>query len=203
MHRVLTHVSGAALRRAAAGMTFAVAFVACRGAESSPETRGAGDAQTVRVAPRSASADSAAILDSLARITRTIDNDSLRFERRQHPVALGAGTTGLLTAWRAGRIVERLQVEASGDAFRTRDTYWFSNGALLGAQLELARDGRRPSVDRVWFRNRALYRWTDAEGRWLLPAARSTQYEVQMLRARLDTLLQTLARNELQRTARP
>jgi hypothetical protein len=90
-------------------------------------------------------------------------------------------------------------VDGNGGAFRTRDTYWFSNGGLLGAELSLARNGRKPTVDRVWFRNRELYRWTDAEGRHLEPAARSTQYEVQMMRARLDSLLRVLDRDDIHR----
>ena len=90
-------------------------------------------------------------------------------------------------------------MKGNGTAFRTSDTYWFSNGALLGAELTLVRSGRRPAVDRVWFRDRTLYRWTDAEGRHLESAARSTQYEVQMMRARLDSLLRVLDRDEIQR----
>ena len=90
-------------------------------------------------------------------------------------------------------------MDGNGAAFRTGDTYWFSNGVLLGAELSLARIGRKPAVDRVWFRNRALFRWTDGEGRRLEPAARSTQYEVQMMRARLDSLLRVLDRDDIHR----
>jgi hypothetical protein len=194
----LTMACHAVFPRAAAVLSLMLVLAGCRGAESEQKKRASASAEAVRVAPRSAAADSAAILDSFARIVRAIDNDSLRFERRQQPVTLGAGTSGVLTSWRLGRIWQRLHVDGAGEAFHTRDTYWFSNGALLGAQLELSRTGRKPLLDHVWFRNNAVFRWTDAEGRWLLPAARSTQYEVQMLRARLDTLLQTLARTELQ-----
>ena len=152
--------------------------------------------------PRTPAADSAAILDSFAKITHAIDLDTARFERTQKPITLGAGTPGVLSAWRAGRIWQRVHVNANGDSFRTADTYWFSNGALLGAQLELMRVGRKSAVDHIWFRDRALYRWTDAAERRLEPAARSTQYEVRMMRARLDSLLRVLERDDIVRHPR-
>ena len=153
----------------------------------------------VAAPPLAPAADSAARIDSLAKIAGAIDRDTLRLQRKRKPITLGAGTNGVLTAWRDGNIWQRLHVDGNGAAFRTRDTYWFSNGVLLGAELSLARFGGKPAVDRVWFRNRALYRWTDAEGRHLEPAARSTQYEVQMMRARLDSLLRVLDRDDIRR----
>ena len=135
----------------------------------------------------------------MATIAVAIDRDTLRLERTRRFIALGAGTSGVLTAWRDGNIWQRLHVDGNGATFRTRDTYWFSNGVLLGAELSTARVGGMPAVDRVWFRHRALYRWTDAKGRHLEPTARSTQYEVQMMRARVDSLLRVLDRDDLRR----
>lgn len=174
-------------------------LVGCARTDAPPRRAERETAAAVAAVPRTPAADSLAILDSVASITRAIDYDSLRFDRKQTPIATGAGTSGVLHAWRVGRIWQRLQVEADGDAFHTRDTYWFSNGALLGVQLELTRPGKKPALDRVWFRNGALYRWTDADGRHLNPDARSTQYEVRMMRARLDSVLRGLDRDELVR----
>ena len=173
----------------------------CSQAEPTPQPSTTA-AAAMQVAPRTPAADSAAILDSFAKLAHAIDLDTARFERTQKPVTLGAGTRGDATAWRAGRIWQRLHVNANGDSFRTADTYWFSNGALLGAQLELMRAGLKPAVDRVWFRDRMLYRWTDAAGRRLEPAARSTQYEVLMMRARLDSLLRVLEHDDIVRHPR-
>ena len=85
-----------------------------------------------------------------------------------------------------------MRVEGQGAGFRTVDEYWLDNGVLLGARLEVQRSNRRPVADRIWFRNHALYRWTDGRGRVLNTESRSTQFEVRMMRARLDTLLQRL-----------
>lgn len=171
----------------------------CSGAEKAVPAAGRVAPPAVVAPPRTPTADSAAVIDSFANIVAAIDRDTLRFRRKRKPIALGAGTSGILTAWRAGNIWQRLHVDGNGAAFRTRDTYWFSNGVLLGAELSLARLGRKPAVDRVWFRNRALFRWTDGEGRRLEPAARSTQYEVQMMRSRLDSLLRVLDRDDIHR----
>jgi hypothetical protein len=143
--------------------------------------------------------DTAAMLAAFRQLAQRIDRDTVRYESIQKPIALGAGTTGLLSAWRLGRVWQRVAVQGSGAGFRSVDTYWFSNGALLGARLEMTRGDRKPVVDEVWFRDRALYRWTDREGRHLEPDARSTQYEVRMLRERLDVLMRTLEIDEIAR----
>ena len=128
-----------------------------------------------------------------------IDADTLRFARSEHPLALGAGAAGSLTAWRDGMIWTRLRVETRGTGFQSNDNYWLRHGVLLGAQLTVQRQGKRAAVDRVWFRDRALYRWTDASGHRLNPEARSTQYELQMLHTRYDSLLHRLATDDLTR----
>ncbi len=143
--------------------------------------------------------DSAATIAGFESRIAQIERDTDRFERVDQPIALGAGTSGLLTAWRAGRIWQKLRVDGAGPAFHSRDTYWFADGAFLGARLEMLRTDRRAAVDEIWFRDRALYRWRDPSGRHLDPHARSTQYEVQMMQARLDTLLRVLSASELTR----
>jgi hypothetical protein len=55
-------------------------------------------------------------------------------------------------------------------------------------------------VDQVWFRDRELYRWTDADGRHLEAEARSTQFQVRMMRARFDSLLARLSALDAVRT---
>jgi hypothetical protein len=60
----------------------------------------------------------------------------------------------------------------------------------------MLRRDRPGEVDLVWFRDGALYRWTDPSGRRLNPAARSTQYEVQRMRARFDSLLSIVAADD-------
>ena len=128
-----------------------------------------------------------------------IDADTLRFTRSEHPLVLGAGTTSTLTAWRDGAIWARLRVETRGPGFESNDNYWLRYGVLLGARLTVLRPGRRPAVDRIWFRDMVLYRWTNASGDHLNPIARSTQYELQMLRTRYDSLLHILAADDLTR----
>lgn len=169
----------------------------CAPRETSPADAAATDRSAVAAAPSPLPRDSTATIAAFERRAAQIDRDTLRFERIEQPIAIGAGTSGLLTAWRAGRIWQRLRVIGQGTAFSTRDTYWFSNGAFLGARLETLREGRRPTVDQVWFRDRALYRWSDPAGRHLDPHARSTQYETRMMQARLDSLLGMLASAEL------
>ena len=195
-------ISNIVARNICARIVVASCAAACTTATPAPATMDTAAQAAVIVAVRTPAADSAAILDSLATISQSIDRDTLRLKRQQTAVALGAGTSGILTGWRIGRIWRRLHLDSDANAFRTSDTYWFDNGVLLGAQLELTRNTRKTAVDRIWFRNRALYRWTDAEGRHLEPAARSTQYEVQMLRTRLDTLLHTLDHDETVRRPR-
>lgn len=138
------------------------------------------------------STDSVATIAAFERRVAAIERDTARMDRTQTPLTLGAGTTGRLTAWRVGPVWRRLRVEAEGPGFRSLDNYWFSDGIFLGARLELVRPKRKPAVDVVWFRGPSLYRWTDADGRHLTPEARSTQFEVQMMRARLDSLLHLL-----------
>ena len=195
-------MSDVVARNVVVRMVFFSCAAACSAATPAPASRDTAAHPAVIAAVRTPAADSAAILDSLTTISQSIDRDTLRFERKQTAVALGAGTSGSLTGWRIGRIWRRLHLDSDASAFRTNDTYWFDNGVLFGAQLALTRSTRKTAVDRIWFRNRMLYRWTDAEGRHLEPAARSTQYEVQMLRARLDTLLRALDREEIVRRPR-
>ncbi len=140
--------------------------------------------------------DSAATIALFASRVAAIEADTILMEQTQKPITLGAGSAGLLTAWRAGPVWRRLRVEGQGTGFRTVDNYWLSDGVFLGARLEVIRPGRRPGVDEIWFRDRQLYRWTDAAERHLDPAARSTQFLVQMMTARLDSLLQVLAADD-------
>lgn len=120
--------------------------------------------------------------------------------RTEKPVSFGASTSGHVTAWRAGPVWRRLRVEADGPGFRSTDDYWLSNGVFLGARLELVRPDRATAVDQLWFRDGALYRWTDPSGRHLNPEARSTQYEVQRMRARFDSLLSIVSADDAIRT---
>ncbi len=143
--------------------------------------------------------DTVATLALYAERAAAIARDSARLQRTQVPVTLGAGITGVLHAWRAGPVWRRLRVEGEGAGLRMVDEYWIDNGVLLGARLEMQRADQRPAVDHVWFRRNALYRWTDATGRVLNPASRSTQFEVHMLRARFDTLVQHLTSRDAQR----
>jgi hypothetical protein len=136
--------------------------------------------------------DSAAMLVWFERQAAAIDTDTLRLARSARPLALGAGAAGTMTAWRDGRIWTRAHVETRGAGFQSADTYWLRNGVLLGARLSLLRPGRKPAVDRIWFRDRTLYRWTNASGERLNPAARSTQYELRTFRARYDSLFALL-----------
>jgi hypothetical protein len=177
-------------------------LLGCRPGDAPP--RAATPAATVETPPAAdpLPTDTAATIAAYeARVAR-IEQDTVAMTQTQKPIALGAGSSGLLSAWRAGPVWRRLRVEAEGAGFRTRDDYWFGDGVLLGARLEVSRPGRRPAVDRVWFRNQALYRWTDAAGRHLNPEARSTQFEVRMMRARLDTLLQRLNADDAIRSTR-
>ncbi len=177
-------------------LILALLVASCAPRETSSASAAATDGSAA-AAPSPLPRDSTATIAAFERRAAQIDRDTLRFERIEQPIAIGAGTSGLLTAWRAGRIWQRLRVVGQGTAFSTRDTYWFSNGAFLGARLETLREGRRPTVDQVWFRDRALYRWSDPAGRHLDPHARSTQYETRMMQARLDSLLGMLASAEL------
>jgi hypothetical protein len=197
--RVLERITVPGCISVRGGIAVLACAAACSAATPAPATSDSNAQGAVIAAVRTPSADSAAMLDSLTGMAHRIDRDTLRLERKQTAIALGAGTSGTLTAWRVGRIWRRLHLDSDASAFRTSDTYWFDNGVLFGAQLELTRSRRKAAVDSVWFRNRELYRWTDAEGRHLEGAARSTQYEVQMLRARLDSLLRTLDRDDIVR----
>ncbi len=140
--------------------------------------------------------DSAATLAWFGQRVAAIERDTAAVNRTEKPVSLGAGTSGLVTAWRTGPVWRRLRVEADGPGFRSTDDYWLSNGVLLGARLELMRPDRPTAVDQLWFRDGALYRWTDPSGRRLNPDARSTQYEVQRMRARFDSLLRIVSADD-------
>lgn len=143
--------------------------------------------------------DSDATLAWFAQRAAAIERDTIAMDKTQRPTSLGAGAAGLVTAWRAGPVWRRLRVEGEGAGFRSVDDYWLSDGVFLGARLEIIRPGRRATVDSLWFRDRALYRWTDPGGRHLNPDARSTQYEVQMMRARLDSLLRLVSADDARR----
>ncbi len=143
--------------------------------------------------------DSEATLVWFAQRAAAIERDTAVMDRTEKPVSLGAGTSGLVTGWRAGPVWRRLRVAAEGPGFRSTDEYWLSNGVFLGARLALARPGRPTAVDQLWFRDGALYRWTEPSGRRLNPAARSTQYEVQRMRARFDSLLSLVADDDAAR----
>jgi hypothetical protein len=176
-------------------------LVACGSHDASRTDSVAARTPAAAATPLPPATDSAATIAAFEQITAHIDRDTLRFDRVEQPISLGAGASGLATGWRTGTIWQRLRVDGDGSGFRSTDTYWYSNGALLGARLETTRTGKKPTVDQVWFRDRKLYRWRDPVGRHLEPAARSTQYEVLMLRARVDTLLRALTAPELTRQA--
>lgn len=147
--------------------------------------------------------DTAATIASFIARVAAIEADTGQMDRAELPIAPGAGSAGLLTAWRTGPVWRRLRVEADGAGFHSIDNYWLSNGVFLGARLEVVRPGRPAAVDTIWFRDRTLYRWTDPDGRRLNPDARSTQFQVQMMHARLDSLLQRLrAADAVRPTAR-
>lgn len=175
-------------------VTLVLIVVACTTTEQPPEQRVArgNTSDPVPVSPR----DTSGMLAEMARAVRTIERDTAGMEVTQRPVALGAGTHGLVTGWRTGPVWRRLRVENEGPQFTSVDDYWLSNGAFLGATLTVHRPKQRAAIDSVWFRNGSLYRWTDAAGRTLNPDARSTKYLVQMLQARRDTLLQILSAND-------
>ena len=172
-------------------------LVGCSKAPAPPTVRQS-SAVGVRAEPPAAD-DSAATLAWFERQAVAIDADSLRFTRRELPLRLGAGAAGSLTAWRDGMIWTHLHVETRGAGFQASDNYWLRNGVLLGARLTVLRPGRRPAIDRIWFRDRALYRWTNASGEHLNPKARSTQYELRMMRTGYDSLLHLLAADDLTR----
>jgi hypothetical protein len=186
-----------------AGLALAAIALAagCTGAERSPRSRATAPDSifAIAVAALPPASDSVATLAALQLRADAIEHDSARFDVVATPLALGAGANALVTAWRLGNVWTRVRVEGEGAGFRTTDSYWLTDGVLMGARLAIVRDGRRPAIDQVWFRDGALYRWTDAAGRRLNPSARSTQYEVRMLRARFDTLMRRLTAAELRR----
>ncbi len=136
--------------------------------------------------------DSTATLSALASFTNHVDADTARMVITQRQLEMGAGATGTLTAWRAGTSWQRLHVDGEGTGFRTNDTYWLHDGALVGARLELTRPDRPSRVDQVWFRGAELYRWIDADGRALSSGALSTKSEVSTLRDRVSRIVQLL-----------
>ena len=175
-------------------LTSLALLAACAG-EPNPG-RNLDSAASAAVPPAPSALDSAATLAWFAQRVAAIEQDTGLLDRTEKPVALGAGTSGLVTAWRAGPVWRRLRVQAEGPGFRSSDDYWLSSGVLLGARLEMIRRDRPGEVDQLWFRDGALYRWTDPAGRRLNPAARSTQYEVQRMRARFDSLLSIVAADD-------
>ena len=176
----------------------AAMLIGCTSRDAAPANAGVARAPNAAVTAPPPS-DSVATIAAFEQRVTQIDRDTLRFDHIELPIALGAGTSGRVTAWRAGNVWQKLRVDGEGAGFHSVDTYWYSDGALLGARLETRRAGKRTTMDQVWFRDRALYRWRDPVGRHLEPAARSTQYEVQMLRARLDTVMRVLTTAELTR----
>ncbi len=175
-----------------------LALLAACGGESNPGQQ-VDSARSAAVPLPPSPLDSVAMLAWFAQRVAAIEQDTLVLDRTEKPVALGARTTGLLTAWRAGPVWRRLRIQAEGPGFRSSDDYWLSNGVFLGARLEMMRRDRPAEVDRLWFRDGALYRWTDPSGRRLNPAARSTQYEVQRMRARFDSLLSIVTADDAMR----
>jgi hypothetical protein len=137
--------------------------------------------------------DSIATIASMTRRAEAIDRDTAALQRVARPLTIGAGAGGTVVGWRAGPVWHRVRVESIGDRFQARDDFWLENGVLLGARLDFTRDGKRHDVDSIWFRDRRLYRWTDAEGRHLNRSSRSTVYQTEALRARLDTLIHALS----------
>ena len=176
----------------------AAMLIGCTSRDAAPANAGVARTPKAAVTPPPPT-DSVATIAAFEQRVTQIDRDTLRFDRVELPMSLGAGTSGRVTAWRAGNVWQKLRVDSEGAGFHSVDTYWYSDGALLGARLETTRAGKRTTMDQVWFRDRALYRWRDPVGRHLEPAARSTQYEVQMLRARLDTVMRVLTTAELTR----
>ncbi len=145
--------------------------------------------------------DTAATLRWFGQRVAAIEGDTAAMDRTEKPVSLGAGTSGLVTAWRVGPVWRRLRLEADGPGFRSTDDYWLSNGVFLGARLAVVRPDRTATVEQLWFRDGVLYRWTDPSGHQLNPEARSTQYEVRQMRARFDSLLSLVAADDAIRKA--
>lgn len=142
--------------------------------------------------------DSGAVLAALVTRMSTIDRDTLSMHRAERTIDLGAGAMGVLVAWRSGAVWRRLELQGSDSTFRRLEQYWLSGSGLIAARQELARPNEEAKVDSIWFRDGKLYRWVDAERRHLNSEARSTQYEVAMLRKRLDDLLEVLAADSAQ-----
>lgn len=132
------------------------------------------------------------MLDSLASFVARVDADTTRMTRIQAQLEQTAGANGLLTAWRADSVWQRLHIDATGAGFQTSDTYWLHDGTLVAARLELVRPQQPPAVERVWFRGADIYRWVDAQGRHLGRDAQSTKTEVQMLRDRVARIVSAL-----------
>lgn len=164
---------------------------------SAPDTADAGVAAAEIAAPVltviASARDTTATLAELQAFTSRIDRDTSRMRVRAAVVDAGAGATDSVTAWRVGGIVQRLRVTTTGATFRSSDVYWLADGALVGARLETTRSGNKPRLDTIWFHNTKLYRWIDADRRSLNAESRSTEYEVEGLRARLDRLLAAVA----------
>lgn len=142
--------------------------------------------------------DSGAVLAALVTRMSTIDRDTQAMHRAERTIDLGAGAMGVLVAWRSGTVWRRLQLQGSDSTFRRLEQYWLNGSGLIAARQELARPNEQAKVDSIWFRDGKLYRWVDAERRHLNGEARSTQYEVEMLRKRLDDLLEVLAADSAQ-----
>ena len=136
--------------------------------------------------------DTAATLAELARRTAAIDADTATMSRSSHPIDLGAGTTGVLHAWRAGPVWRRLRLEGDGDGFTTIETYWLGTAGPLKARQETVRPGETPRIETIWFRDSLPYRWLDADGRTLTLQSRSTEYQADGLRTRLADLMQVV-----------
>lgn len=171
---------------------WAVYLTGCAATSDDPPTRAEADAPPPVTLRLDTPHDTAATLAQLEQFVAAVDGDTVRMQRVSQPLDIGAGALGTLTAWRAGGSWQRLRVDAEGADFRTADTYWLHDGTCVGARLESVRADERPTVERLWFRDSTLYRWTDAAGRRLERDARSTQSEVGMLRARLDRAMQQL-----------
>lgn len=149
------------------------------------------------------STDRGRTIAALAQLTREIDADTARLSATRHMTDLGGGATGAVTVWRADSIVTRVHVAGTGEGFTSADDYWMRGTVLIAAHLVTARAGRPPAEDRVWFRNGALYQWIDADGERLEPAARSTAFELEMLRSRLTRVLEPSRAGSLATPAEP
>lgn len=140
---------------------------------------------------------------ALKELTREIDADTARLVATRHTTDLGAGARGLVTIWRSDSTLTRVHVAGTGKGFTSSDAYWMRDTVLIAAHLVTTRRRERPRVDHVWFRNGELYEWIAADGEHLEPAARSTVYQLRMLRSRLSRVLEADGTGRDEASSRP